>query len=266
MKQQNIFIILITLFFSGSLSAQSMIQPRTDESGVKGIIYNKELTFDLKLHTNGVAFGVNIGKLKTYYLTRFYHIGLGEIKHHKENRANLDRSNTSGRISRSFIYGKQNNLFVGRFGYGEKRYFSEKAKRKGVALGISYEGGFSLGMLKPYYLELLSAENNLPPVSTTITVKYSEEIRDDFLDPWNIFGSSSWTRGLNELRPIPGVHGQLAVHVDWGAFDEYVKAIEAGVMFDVFIRSVPIMVDLPDVENRPFFINLFLNLQLGKRK
>ena len=121
-------------------------------------------------------------------------------------------------------------------------------------------------MLKPYYLELLSAENNLPPVSTTITVKYSEEIRDDFLDPWNIFGSSSWTRGLNELRPIPGVHGQLAVHVDWGAFDEYVKAIEAGVMFDVFIRSVPIMVDLPDVENRPFFINLFLNLQLGKRK
>ena len=45
------------------------------------------------------------------------------------------------------------------------------------------------------------------------------------------------------------------------------KAIEAGIMFDFYFKKVPIMVenDVIDAENRPFFINLFINLQLGKR-
>lgn len=251
------------------VNAQETFQPKPLEPASKGVIYNSELAFDLRLHTNGFALGANFGKIRTYYKTRYFHVGIGELKHHKENRANLDRSNSSGRLSRSFVYGKQNNLFVTRIGYGEKRYFSEKAKRKGVAVGISYEGGFTAGLLKPYYLELLSTENSNPGPSSlqgTFTVKYSEENQDYFLNPWNIFGSSSWTRGLTETSIIPGIHTQFAVHVDWGAFDEYVKAIEAGIMVDAFIRQVPIMVELEGVENRPFFVNLFINLQIGKRK
>ena len=40
-----------------------------------------------------------------------------------------------------------------RVGMGAKRYFSEKAKRKGIAIGINYQAGVSLGLLKPYYLD-----------------------------------------------------------------------------------------------------------------
>ena len=258
---------LLVCLFGMLLQGQNTFQPKQEtDNNAKGIVYNKELAFDLRLHTNGLAFGVNTGRLKTYYLTRFWHFGIGELKHHKENRSNLDRSNTSGRISRSFVYGKQNNLFAFRVGMGEKRYFSEKAKRKGVAVGLSYEGGFTLGMLKPYYLELLATENNTPPFASTISVKYSEEVKDNFLDPWNIFGSSGWTKGLGESQFAPGIHTQVGVHVDWGAFDEYVKAIEAGIMVDVFFRDIPIMVEVDGVENQPYFINLFLNLQLGKRR
>jgi hypothetical protein len=32
---------------------------------------------------------------------------------------------------------------------GEKKYFSEKAKRRGVAVGVNYEIGATLGLLKP---------------------------------------------------------------------------------------------------------------------
>ena len=70
---------------------------------------------------------------------------------------------------------------------------------------------------------------------------------------------------MDELSILPGVHGKIAVHFDWGAFDQYVKAFEAGVMVDVFTKKAPIMIEVGDNQNRAYFINLFLNVQFGKR-
>ncbi|MBR9921471.1 MAG: hypothetical protein GYB31_11585 [Bacteroidetes bacterium] len=258
--------VLVLLALPLIMQAQETFQPKKEvETTGKGVVYNKETTFDLRMHTRGLAVGLNFGKLRTYYLTRFYHIGLGELRHHKENRTSLDQTGGGSSVSRPFVFGKQNNFYALRLGMGEKRYFSEKAKRKGVAIGLSYEGGFSLGLLKPYYLQLYSTETSNPS-SPIITVKYSEEIADSFLNPWNIYGAAPWSKGLGELRLAPGLHTQVAVHFDWGAFDEYAKAIEAGIMLDVFFREVPIMADIEDAENRPFFLNLFVNLQFGKRQ
>ena len=246
--------------------AQDTFQPKQEEEYTnKGVVYNKETTFDLRMHTRGLALGLNFGKLKTYYLTRFYHIGIGELRHHKENRTSLDQTAGGARVSRPFVFGKQNNFYALRFGYGEKRYFSEKAKRKGVAVGLSYQGGLSMGVLKPYYLDLYATENT-GPFTSIISVRYSEDNAPSFLNPWNIYGASPWTKGLGELRFMPGIQTQVAVHFDWGAFDEYAKAIEAGIMLDLYFQKVPIMVDQPEVENRPFFLNLFINLQFGKRQ
>jgi hypothetical protein len=52
--------------------------------------------------------------------------------------------------------------------------------------------------------------------------------------------------------------------MDWGAFDEMVKALEIGLSVDVFARKAPIFVG--DEQNRQVFFNFFLNLQFGKRK
>ena len=118
-----------------------------------GILYNRETSFNFKLTTNrGFAPGMEFGRLRTYYKTTYYHISLGELKHPKEKRQSADPS-----VSRSFrpyVFGKQTNLFVLRGGWGVKRYYSEKAKQKGVAMGVSFAFGPSLGLLKPYYLAL----------------------------------------------------------------------------------------------------------------
>ncbi|MCB0375397.1 MAG: hypothetical protein KDD04_05710, partial [Sinomicrobium sp.] len=147
-----------------------------------GVIYNKEFSIDFKIHTNGFGLGVNVGTLKTYYLTRFFNIEIGELKHPREFRQNFDfQLPGSNRISRAFIFGKQNSFFVLRGGVGEKRYLSEKARRKGLAVGISYEAGPSLGIQKPYYLELLrflDAGNDFVIRSE----RYSEENADRFLN------------------------------------------------------------------------------------
>lgn len=258
--KHRLHIILPMILFCFAAQAQQVIQPRPMKEDA-GILYNQEFATGLRLHTNGFAVGITMGNIETYYRTRFFHAELGEIKHPKEYRQSFDNPGSiNGRIARPFKFGKQNNFYVLRGGIGIKRYLTEKAKHKGVAVGLAYEGGLTMGILKPYYLELRSTEG-----INSVSTKYTPETADRFLNIWQIHGASSWTRGLGELSLLPGAHGKVSVHFDWGAFDEYVKAIEAGVMVDVFTKKAPIMVETADVQNSQVFINLFLHLQFGKR-
>jgi hypothetical protein len=240
---------------------QETFQPKQLDEPNKGIIYTRELGAHLRMHTNGFSMGMTMGTLRTYYQTRYWHVELGALQHPKEFRQSFDTPSTlNGQVSRAFKYGKQNSLFVVRAGLGGKRYFSEKARHKGVAVALTYEFGPTLGLLKPYYLELRAGDGR-----ATISTKYSPETAGSFLNIWQIQGASSWSEGLGELSLLPGGHAKGAVHFDWGAFDEFVKAMEAGIMVDVFSRTVPIMVDAAGLENKQVFINLFLHLQFGKR-
>lgn len=237
--------------------------------GQAGIVYNREFTVDIKaMSSRAFSLGVNFSRIQTYYRTRFINFEFGNLRHPQEYRQSFEYPLITSRISRAFIFGKQNSLFTLRGGIGEKRYFSEKAKRKGLAIGMSYQLGPTLGIVKPYYLDVNLSQD---PGANNILIrpiKYDEEVADKFLDIERIAGSSSFSRGLDELKLMPGGHAKLAVHFDWGAFDEFVKVLEAGLMVDVFLRDAPIMVEsplVPTLENRPLFFNLYLNLQLGKR-
>ena len=268
MKLSTPVVVVLLCFGWSALSAQgSAYSERQFDDSSKGIVYEKEFSGDFRLHTNGWAVAVNFGKLQTYYKTRYYHLEFGELKHPKEFKQSFDLNFTPNTtISRSFAFGKQNSFYALRGGYGEKRYLSEKARQRGVAVGMSYQAGPVLGLLKPYYLEIVRRQDGID-VQTT-TEKYSPANADLFLDVNDIYGAAGFREGLGELSVRPGVHGKFALHFDWGAFDEFVKALEAGVMVDVFFQDVPIMVEneaITNVENRPYFINLYLAFQLGKR-
>lgn len=261
MTIKNYSLLTFLILCAFALNAQETFQPKQLDDPSKGIIYNKEFATNFRLHTHGLSFGASVGTLQTYYRTKYWHFELGELKHGKEFRQSFDApSSLNGRVSRAFKYGKQNNLFVMRAGFGSKRYFSEKAKHKGVAVGISYEGGATLGILKPYYLELRAGDGRL-----TYPTRYTDETAARFLDLTQIHGASPWIKGFGHLSALPGLHARFAVHFDWGAFDEYLKSFEGGIMVDAFARKAPIMVELPNVENNFLFLNLFLNLQFGKR-
>ena len=279
MKKINFILLALFLFCTISV-AQINGRLGYDE---KGIIYNKEFTVDFKLHTHGFALGANIGKLKTYYLTRYFNFELGHLKHPKEFRQSFDNAPSNiATSSRSYIFGKQNNFYVLRVGMGIKKYFSEKARKRGLAVGATYEAGPSLGILKPYYLQIRRYRDTGGNPAYIREESFSENNINEFLNVDNIHGSGSASKGFKDLSLAPGLHGKAGIHFDWGAFDEFVKAIEAGIMVDVYFKKIPIMIDqgtvdklntspamvtvLPEnVQNRPFFINFYLNLQLGKR-
>ena len=280
-KHIQILGVLVFLLVGTQLIAQEGYNPQFNNDS-KGIVYNKEFTVDFRAHTNGfMALALNFGTIKTYYKTRYYHFEIGEIKHNKEYRSRDLASTNVNRPSSSFIYGKQNSLYALRAGIGTKHYLTEKAVQKGLAIGINYEYGASLGLLKPYYIEIESSDSN-----PNRSLRYSEEEAANFLDFDNIVGHSNFSKGLNEISVVPGINGKFGLIFDWGAFDEYAKSVEVGIMADIYFRTIPLMVDnvtLPSVasppappsdleitpaavRNRPFFVNLYISLQLGKRR
>jgi hypothetical protein len=166
------------------------------------------------------------------------------------------------------VYGKQNNFFALRGGYGQKKYLSDKARFKGVAVGINYEGGPTIGVLKPYYLILRYVSENFGQLNYR-SERYSPENASRFLANENIFGADSFTKGLTQINIVPGLHAQGSLHFDFGTFDEFVKAVEVGAMVDFFFQEVPIMIEsdlTPSVQNSFAFVNLFVNVQFGKRR
>jgi hypothetical protein len=227
-----------------------------------GIIYNRETTGGLLLHTHrGWGATLEFGRIKTYYKTTTFSFSISELKHPKEYKQSPN--NTRGRAYRSYIFGKQNNLIAVRAGWGVKKYLSEKAKQKGVAVGYKYEIGPTLGILKPYYLALSRPDPDNPGLGRIRHEKYSADNADLFLDTYGrILGASPFFKGLGESGFTPGGHATLALHFDWGAFDEVVKALEIGAMVDVFATKTPILVS---EQNNRAFLNFFLNLQFGKR-
>ena len=255
-------ILLLTCVATTCLVAQITIQPRQANNNTnKGVLYFKELAFDFRLNTvRGFSVAANFGKIVSYHKTRFYHIELGSLRHPKEFRQNDQFSRRFG--GRAFIFGKQNAFFALRGGWGEKRLLTDKALKKGLAIGYMYEVGPSIGITKPYYLIL---NNTFDSVQTE--ERFTGDNEDVFTDINRIQGAASFGRGITELGIIPGAQFKLALHFAWGAFDEYVKAMDVGIMGDFYFQRVPILVDdsFEGARNQPFFLNLFVSMQFGKR-
>ena len=270
------FILLgLLLSFGYTVNAQSDYNLKGSPQNKLGIVYDSEFSASFNLHTNGYSFSIDKGQIKTYYKTRYYHFEIGEIRHPKEYKHRQTISSAGASQLRSFNFGKQNNLYAIRAGIGQKRYYTEKASHNGLAIGINYEFGFTLGVLKPYYLRMENIEGD------DVVEKFSENNASTFLNIDKIAGSAGMFTGFSESKVVPGGHFKIGLHFDWGAFDEFLKAMEIGIMGDVFIKKMPIMVDdayvvlnnnktidilSANVANRPFFLNVYLSLQLGKRK
>ncbi len=267
---KNAVAVLLGLIFlsaSGTTIGQKVFQPKQLATNSKGILYKYEKAIDVRVHTNGYAVAFNWGKIQNYYTTRYYQLELGFLKDARERRQNKNFNFIGLGSSSDFIFGKQNHVVALRGGLGYKKYLSEKTKRRGVAVGYTWEVGPSLALLKPYYLDLVylieSTEGNTFELRSE---KYTEENADKFLDrTGDIYGSSGFFTAFGDWDFIPGVQGKIALHLSSGAFDKKVRAVEMGILGDLFVKRVPVMVETDAVSNKPFFINVYMNIHFGFR-
>ena len=255
------YLIFILCFIPAISFSQIRIDKEGRNNAMKGIIYKNEYSVEFKLHTLGMSAGFNKGKLISYYRTNFYHFDIGFLKSSKEKKGNLIATGLN--IYNSYIYGKANYFFPLRIGKGMKVYFSEKETQRGLAIGYTLEGGLTLGVLKPYYLWVKST--NTDNEAILILKKYEKDNYEDFVDENLIYDKAPFFTGIGESGIVPGIHVNAAVHYGIKAYEKTVYAFETGIMVDAFIKKVPIMVETDRFSNRSIFINVFVNVQLGKR-
>lgn len=221
------------------------------------IVFSKQTAFGIKLSTDGYGAFVELGRMKTLRKANVYWFELGERKHPKEEKLTKTEG-LLGFTGNPFIYGKRNNFYFAKFGYGQQITIGNKGNKNGVAVSAIVGGGLTAGLLKPYYLEIKDPVTNRPR-----DIMYSDTTASLFLDPGAISGSAGFGKGWGDLKFVPGAHIRTALRFDYGRFNEMLSALEVGLNAEIYSQAMPIMVQ--NKEKR-FFFNAYLALTFGRRK
>ena len=263
---RRLLSLAVALATVSLVSAQETLFPRASQTTNVGIVYDREVTGTAALHTNGFYVGFTTGKLRTYYRTSYWGGSLGVIKNPRERKTS-ERTVQFGQNSGSFVFGKQNALIPVRAFKGWKRYYSGKDRRRGVAVGTSLELGFTAGIVKPYILEIAAQGTDLTSRAQLFAYEDTGNFEgnpEGFTDRGRINGTGGLRSGWSGASIVPGINAKAAVHLDWGAFDEFVKALEAGIMIDAFPKAIPLLIE--PANNTPLFVNFYVGVHLGKRR
>jgi len=221
-----------------------------------------ELSGGLRLNSDGYGIFFNKGYLSggsefgtenqnRFFQVRLFELEITEVKHAKEIKANpaFPGMNTQ---TGSYILGKINNFYQIKLGYGNRKLIAGKPDPGTISVHWVYLGGFSAGLLKPYYLLL----NNLGEV------KYADSIEVDFVSPGRIVGKAPFSKGFSEIKFVPGAYVKTGLHFDFAAKKNWVSALEIGVGATAYTQKIEQM-----VRQKPqqFFFNFYASLQFGKR-
>lgn len=225
------------------------------------LIYSKQSAFGFKLNTDGWGVLYEHGKYKTITKTNLWWLEFGERKSHKEEKVTTGEPLGGGLflVGNPYVYGKQNNFYYLKGGFGKQLLIGGKGNKNGVAVSGVYGGGISLGYLKPYYLNVEDPAGS----GETKDIKYSDSTQDAFLDPSRITGASGFTKGFGQGEIVPGAFGRLALRFDYGRYNEFLSAIEIGVNGEYYSKEMPVMINNPA---KKFFFNGYVAIEFGRRK
>lgn len=228
---------------------------KQEEEGA--LIYNKQNAYGFKFNTDGWGMFYEHGKYKNINTTNLWWLEFGEHKHPKEEKVPTISASGGFLIISSYIYGKRNNFYNLKLGFGQQKLIGGKGNKNGVAVSAIYGGGVTLGMLKPYYIQIQNPSTNL-----------NEQIKYDnndslFLDASIIMGRGGLTRGLGEMKYVPGAHLRTALRFDYGRYNELLSALEVGLNAEFYSSKMPIMLRNKE---KNFFFNAYVALTFGKRK
>ena len=231
---------------------------RLEEEGEPS--YKKHTIWGFKLNHDGYGGSYEIGKMKSPYKATIYQFEFNEKKHPKEEKQSTGDNLGGGFVvlGNPFVYGKQNIFYQFKAGIGQQRMIGGKGNKNGVGVYLVYAGGLSLGMARPYYIEVES-----PPNSGLVKqIKYSQADSAEFLGNF-IVGGTGLSKGWGEIKYVPGVHAKAALRFDWARFNNTISAIEFGFNFEYYTSEI---VQMATLEGKNFFVNGYLSILFGKRK
>jgi hypothetical protein len=252
LRLASILIPVFLLFFSvEKMTAQVTLEDIEYDSIAEKILLKKEYSVGIIAHNLGFGLNLRIGRNKTYFNTRIIQIEVVSMKHPKQIRV----INPYYYNSKSYVYGKMNQVYMLRAGYGFKKLLNRKPYWGGVELRLFYLGGVSLAFAKPIYLYFWDETYSF--------------IQEERYDPDNfyhsseyIYGRAPFVSGLGQIKVYPGIFAQAGLNFEFGVQNSKIRALEGGVTLEYFPQAIPIMAYNP-AQN--FFPTVYLNFHLGKR-
>jgi hypothetical protein len=217
--------------------------------------FRKHSIFGIKAASDGYGISWELGKYKGPKKAMIFQVELNEKKHPKEQKISVvQNSGGFGQIN-SLIFAKANNFYQFKLGVGQQYIIGGKANKNGVNVSAIYAGGLSVGLLKPYFVDISnSATGDKKKVLFSDTSDYTGYVID---------GASGFTYGWSKLTIAPGAHAKLAMRFDYGRFNESITAIEAGINAEYYFKDVS---QLVLVKEKKFFFNGYVTILFGRRK
>lgn len=267
MKKILLFVFVSTLCYA--VSAQDSTSRRSSRSDRKAekrqrinalikseeegnLSFRKQKSFGIELRTNGYGGFIEIGKRRSPRFTNIYLLEITEIKNNKEEK--LD--GVQNLFTNSYVYGKENNFYQAKLGFGQQYILGQKGNKNGVAILAGFSAGLSMGFIKPYMLDVKDS------VGKTKTIQYKEDPAI-FLSQGNIIGGAGLTHGWNELKVKPGVFMKSALRFDFGRYNESIQALEIGMSVETYAGKIPILIFN---ESKQVFFQGHIAFVFGSRK
>lgn len=237
-------------------------------SGQSGIfddertLYSKEVSGGFTAHGLGWGLNFHYGKYTTARMRRLFAFEVVNLKHPKEVKS----FNPFYEDSRGYFYGKMNSVLLFRPTLGQRYQITDKIRHGGVEVNWIWGVGPSIALLKPVYLEIGYSSTD---TSQGVHIPY-DYIQSEKYDPSrhyadNIYGRSSWFRGLSESSFTIGAFARAGLNFEHSGSNGGLKAIEVGLMADVFADPLPIMAVDEGVVNQRMFLGFYGSLHFGKK-
>ncbi len=258
----RIFVIFLLLITAGSAFAQKTKKDRKEEKRQRinmlikqeeeGVIaYHKETAYGGKLINDGYGAFLEIGRARSVKKSLLYQFELAERKHPKE-----EKQSNPFLSGIPFIYAKQNFVYDVKIGLQQQMLLGNKTNKNGVSVTANFGGGINLGLLRPYYVQVVDAGNFR-------YVKYNSTDSALFLNNYDIAGGPGFEKGWGEIKVNTGIYAKAALRFDYGRYNEMVNALEVGVSATIYSKKLEQMVY---VKQKQLFMNAYVTLMFGRRK
>lgn len=225
--------------------------------------YNHSLSVGAKLNTTGWTGGVYYLHQRKAGVKTLWQLQFSEIKHEKEIKQ--QRSGDAYRdlgTFRPFFAGKVNYCYTLQLGYGREQLLFPALLDGNLSVGFRYAVGSSIALLKPVYLNLIYTEFNPDVASHIQSESYNKTNADKFLKPSEILGADKWSRGIGDIKIIPGAFAEAVVALEPDRPKAFVKTILIGGQFAYYSQKITIMADR---KAYPWEAALFVGINLGKK-
>jgi hypothetical protein len=160
---------------------------------------------------------------------------------------------------RTYVEGKLNYLINLRPSYGKHYLLLNQAQEGGTSLSGRISTGPTIGLLKPYYVDLsyTDAGKNI-----TTSVPMAEALNNTYSKS-SINGEGSFFSGFSQSKLVPGWHVKTALEFKFETLKQSYLAVETGFILDIFSQPVEI---LNQTNPRSVYTTGYVTFFFGKSK